>query len=122
MDDSNKTKDQLIEELEQLRTKFVALERSQLTHEQKIKLAIFDRVPFSIWACDRDFKIVLWNLGAEENYGCRSHDALGSDYSELFVDVVEQEQSRKDCRRTIDDNISFTNFIAYDHTRDGTRR
>jgi PAS domain S-box-containing protein len=122
MKDEDKPKEQLIEELNELRARVAKLEMNQLTHQDKLKLAIVNRAPFTLWACDRNFRIVLWNDACEQIYGIREHDALSKDFVDLFVDAPEQEQSRKDCLRVIEQNKVFSNFLAYDLSRDGNRR
>lgn len=122
MSDADETKNHLLNEINQLKAKIAELERRAIAHEDKLKLAIFERSPFTVWACDRNFRIVLWNKVCEKIYGVSAREAIGSDYADLFVDPVEEEESRKDCLSTIDNDVVFENFLAYDHASDGTRR
>lgn len=90
---------------------------SALAHE------FFKHAPVSMWACDRDFNIVLWNPGAEVIYGFTRHEAIGQNYLDLFVDQPEREQSCRDCRQVIDNGWTQHNCLAYDSDgKGGTRR
>lgn len=112
----------LVNEVKSLKSRISQLEKAQLTEEDKLKLAIIDRMPLTVWACDRNFKIVLWNEHSQEVYGYRKDEAFGSDYTELFVDHPEREQAKIDCIKTIDQDVVFKNFIADDIAKNGTRR
>ncbi len=68
----------------------------------------------SMWACDEDFRIVLWNKGAEELYGRSADSVLGERYDTLFIDEAEREQSLADCRKIIREGARFRNFLALD--------
>jgi hypothetical protein len=103
------------DEIRTLKARITQLEKNQLTHEQRLKLAILEKSPFTVWACDRNFKIVLWNAVCVHVYGVDNAAALGSDYASLFVDAIEEQQSRDDCLKIIDNGIEFRNFLAYDH-------
>ena len=103
----------------ELNARIEQLERNQVTPEDRLKLAIFDQIPFTKWASTRDFKIVLWNPYCEKNYGYSSKDAVGKDYVELFVDDMEADDSRSDCLDVIERDKQFRNFLAYDHAKDG---
>lgn len=98
------------------------LEKNQRTAEDRLKVAIFDQIPFTIWASTRDFKIVLWNPYCERNYGFARKEALDRDYVDLFVDDMEADDSRKDCLDVIENDKQFRNFLAYDHAKDGTTK
>lgn len=109
--------DELLEELADLKKKYVALlrEHEQLANsvtatDAQIKLAIFDHLPNPIWACDRDCKIVFWNEGATRLYGYSRDEALGKDFVKLFVNPPEQEKARVDCADIIDNKRSIKNM------------
>lgn len=87
----------------------------------RLAIALIKNAHVSIWAADREHKIVLWNSGAEKIYGHSEKDALGKDYLALIVDEVEREQSAIDCRRIIDTDYRQHNCIAYDHDTSGRR-
>ena len=110
------------DELERLQRLVKELEEKAKTQEEELKLAIFDQIPFTIWAANRDFEIVLWNDYCKTNYGHSATEAVGRDYVHLFVDEIEAEDSRKDCLAVIDRAACFPNFLAYDHAKDGTPR
>lgn len=94
----------------------------RLTPDEQLKIAIFDQIPFTIWASTRDFRIVLWNRTSEDKYGYSSKEAVGRDYVELFVDELEKDDSKDDCLQIIDRDKKFKNFLAYDHAADGSTR
>lgn len=121
--DEQKTKRELLAEVKSLREEVARLESQKpLSKEDKLKLAIINRAPLTIWACDRHFKIVLWSGECEQIYGCSEERALGVNYLELFVDPPEREVSREDCIRIIDEDVVQRNFIAHDRAQDGSRR
>ncbi|MCL5952133.1 MAG: PAS domain-containing sensor histidine kinase [Chloroflexi bacterium] len=123
MQDKLRTKAQLIEELQELRRRIHEAEQHRaVSREDRINLAIVDRAPFSVWACNRDFEIVLWNAYAEVLYGLSKKEAMGRSYLETFVDPPEREQSRVDCLRVIDQDNMQKNFLAYDRVTGGTHR
>ncbi len=68
----------------------------------------------SMWACDEDFRIVLWNKGAEELYDRSADSVIGKRYDTLFIDEAEREQSLVDCRKIIREGARFRNFLALD--------
>ena len=109
------TKEELIEEINKLK------KEKSISRENRLKLEILKRVPFTMWACDRNFKIVLWTCGSVCVYGYSKEDTIGRNYLELFVDENEREQSRRDCINVIDNDIVQKNFIATDCSRNGER-
>lgn len=118
MTDADPTKHnvvELIEELDRLR-------QNQPTAEQKLKLAIFDQLPFTVWASTKDFKIAFWNRSCENNYGFTKQEALGKDFVDLFVDPLEAENSRQDVVDIVEQGKVFRNFLAWDHSKDGSLR
>ena len=115
MDYSKMTKEELIEEINKLKK-----EKSSCRVDM-LKLKILEQIPFTMWACDRDFKIILWTCDTERVYGHNEMEAIGKNYLELFVDPLEREQSKTDCIKIIEGNLVQKNFIATDHSRDGGR-
>lgn len=114
----NKSREELLEELQGLRRRIKELESVRpISHDEKLLLDIIDRAPFTIWACNRDFIIKLWNKKCEENYGYRASEAIGKSFVELFVSEPEREQSRIDCLAIIDEDTVFENFLAWDKSR-----
>ena len=91
-----------------------------LTREDQLKLDIFDQIPFTIWACSADYKIVFWNNFCKEKYGIPAHDALGRDFVELFVDDLEKDDARVDCQAIIEEGKRFRNHLTYDRSKDGS--
>lgn len=88
------------------------------TYEDRMKLAILDQSPFTIWASDRNCKIKLWTGRCEELYGYTHETALGRDYVDLFVAPDEQRAARIDCVDIIDNGTIFHN-LANDTGRNG---
>jgi len=117
-----KSEEELLTEVRLLQERVSYLEKHSLTREQKLKLAIVDRLPFTVWACDRNFRIVLWSGRSAEIYQAPPEKALGTNYLELFVDPPERAQSREDCLKIIDEDMVQNNFLAYDRAQDGSRR
>lgn len=105
-------------EINSLKSQIAELEQNQMSHGDRLNLEILRRLPFTIWACDRNFRIVLWNPVCEQVYGVGANEAIGAEYADLFVDPVEQQQSREDCIKTIERDVVFKNFLAYDHDAD----
>jgi PAS domain S-box-containing protein len=87
----------------------------------QLKLAIFDRLPMPVWACDRTCRIVFWNDAAARLYGFPEHEAIGQDFVELFVNVPEREKARIDCIDIIDNNRNIRN-MADDLDKHGNTR
>ncbi|MGH6837475.1 MAG: PAS domain S-box protein [Methylocella sp.] len=86
-----------------------------------LKLAIFDRIPMPVWACDREFRIVFWNEGAARLYGYSAEEAIGRDFVKLFVNPPEREKAKADCREIIDNNKPIKN-MADDIDKHGNTR
>jgi len=121
--DKEKSNDELMVEIKSLSEQVAKLQtKNCLTSEQKLKLAIFERVPLTIWACNRNFKIVLWSGNCEEIYGFSAEQALGKNYLELFVDPPEREESRKECLKIVEEDTVQKNFLAYDRAKDGSKK
>jgi len=114
---------QLIEELEALRRRVSELEqRRAVSREDRLMLAIAKKCPFSVWACNRNFTITLWEPGAEAVYGHSKEEAIGENYLNLFVSEEEREQSAIDCIRVIEEDYLQRNFFAWDSAKNGTKR
>lgn len=87
------------------------------TYEDRMKLAIIDKAPFTIWANDRDCKIRFWSGKCEKVYGYNIAYVNGKDFVDLFVSKDEGLKARIDCRDIIDNDTPFNN-IANDETFD----
>jgi PAS domain S-box-containing protein len=121
--DEDKPKAAIIAELEALKKEVARLQSTKsISRDERLKLAILRRLPFTIWACDRNFHIVLWSGKCEEIYGYTAERAIGTNYVDLFVDPPEKEQSKADCLKIIDNDMVQKNFLAYDQASDGSRR
>jgi len=107
-------------EIARLREQVSNLEKQKrMSRGDRLKLAIIDRAPFTIWASDRNMQILLWGGACAKVYGFTAAQAIGKNYLELFVDPPERKQSREDALKIIDEDVEFTNFIAYDVREDG---
>lgn len=106
------TREELISYLEYLMT------QRAFSYEDRMKLAILDESPFTIWASDRNCKIRLWEGKCEALYGYSKTQAIGKDYVDLFVSEDEQVAARKDQLSIIDENAVFHN-IANDKGKHG---
>jgi len=122
----HKTKAQLIEEIEVLRKRIIELEITNECYKQNdLSLSIIDHAPFSIWASqgkNGNYKIVLWNNGAEKIYGFSKDEAIGQNYLDLFISDEERADSAKDCESIISEGKVFKHFLAEDIAQDGTKR
>lgn len=106
------SREELISQLEYLKT------QRAFSYEDRMKLAILDESPFTIWASDRNCKIRLWEGKCEALYGYSKTQAIGKDYVDLFVSEDEQVAARKDQLSIIDENAIFHN-IANDRGKHG---
>src|SRR5688500_5691724 len=102
---------------EELQQRYAALlhEHDKLLHvigdpDAELKLAIFDRLPMPVWACDRECRIVFWNDAAARLYGFPEEEAIGHDFVDLFVNIPEREKARIDCADIIDNNRPIRNM------------
>ncbi len=123
MDNSKKTKKELLNEIKKLKKMVNEFNKKRLiTREDQLKLAVIDKAPFTLWACNRDFEIVLWTGICESIYQFKKEDAIGKNYLTLFVDEPERYQSEMDCINMIDEDYIQKNFLAWDISKNGKRR
>ena len=109
------TKDDLLKEIITLNEKICELsDKLLINREDQLKLAILKQVPFSMWACDKNFNIKLWTCNCENIYEISKDDAIDENYLDLFVDNFERDQSKIDCLRVINKDYNQHNFLAYD--------
>lgn len=122
---SGQSLEDVLEELRRQHAKVVneleSLRQFVDTSQVALKLAIFDRLPMPIWACDRDCRIVFWNTGAARLYGYSAEEAIGQDFVELFVNEPEREKARCDCIEIIDNDRPIKN-MADDIDKHGNTR
>jgi PAS domain S-box-containing protein len=90
--------------------------------QERLMRSLFEESHVSMWACDAEFRIVLWNRGAVSIYGRSADSVLGRRYDELFIDDAEREQSLADCKAIIENGTRYTNFLALDHDAKGRER
>ena len=88
------------------------------TYEDKVKLLILEKAPFTVWASDRNCIIKLWTKKAEVLYGYSQEEAKGKDFVDLFVAEDEMLQAREDQKDIIDNGTEFHNF-ACDKAKNG---
>lgn len=130
MNDSKKTKQQLINELIDLRKQIAAIRESSqvsITSGKLVQLApqIVENSFYSIWVCrdsSKNFEILFWNKGAEEIYNTPRDIAIGLNFVETFVSGIEKVTSATQIDEIIHDGRVFKNFLAVDHTPDGQNR
>lgn len=106
------TKEELVEYIRKLE------KMRAFSYADRMKLAILDESPFTIWASDRDCKITFWDGKCESLYGYTKQEAIGKDYIRLFVSEDEQVAARKDQISIIDHGEVFHN-IANDKGQNG---
>lgn len=106
------TKEELIDYIHKLE------KQCAFSYADRMKLAILDESPFTIWASDRDCKITFWDGKCESLYGYTSQEVIGKDYVQLFVADDEQVAARKDQISIIDHGEVFHN-IANDKGQNG---
>lgn len=90
------------------------LEKAEGLLESLVKEA-----PLSIWVCDEEGQIILWNKAAEAIYGHNSEQALGSIFWDLFVKDDEIEQAKKDLNETFTKRAVQKNYYVVDEDKHG---
>lgn len=87
MDDSQKTKQQLIEELKSLRSKISHMEDrdNEFTELKKYQQSILDNAGTVILILSLQITILEWNSKAEKIYGYKKEEVLGKNYIDLFI-------------------------------------
>jgi PAS domain S-box-containing protein len=95
-------------------------EKYNTTFNDQILSQFFEKSHLSMWACDEQFKIVLWNKGAEFIYGYTKEEVLGKSYLDIFIDQAEREESIKDCKLVLQ-GYSQSNCCAFDSTRNNKK-
>ncbi|MCG8345772.1 MAG: TIR domain-containing protein [Chlorobiales bacterium] len=94
--DYNKlSKEELIKHLE------LIIRQRAVSYEDRMKLAFLDEAPFTIWACDINRKIKLWEGKCEIIYNKKKEQVIGSDFVEEFVSADEKEDAIEDCENII---------------------
>lgn len=98
----------VVEELKKLTTdeliQYILYLRSAraFKREDRLKLQILDNVDFTIWACDRDLNVKLWEGSCEKVYSIPKSEAISKNYLSLIVDPLERHQSKEDTLAIID--------------------
>lgn len=114
-----RSKERLEKENASLKKKISLLEESSITDEDRLILGIVKEMPFSIWACDINFKIKLWSGKCKEFYGYSKEQVLGKNYLDIFIAEDERQASKIDCKDIINKGKVFNNCYAEDKTQDG---
>jgi PAS domain S-box-containing protein len=89
MRDEDKTKEQLITELVELRqriSEWEALESDRRRVEEKLRLQaeVLDQIRDAVIAIDNEQQVIYLNQAAAEQYGIKPDDALGCELTELY--------------------------------------
>ena len=74
----------------------------KISREDRLKLDILSQMDFTIWACDKELNIKLWEGSCPKVYQVSKEDALNKNYLQLFVDPLEQAQSKEDTLEIIE--------------------
>lgn len=82
------------------------------SREDRLKLQIIDASPFTIWACDIDYKICLWERRCQELYGYSKNEAINKSFVELFVAPDERNKAELDCVDIIKNNKYLINLAG----------
>jgi PAS domain S-box-containing protein len=90
--------------------------------ENRLAVELCMQSHVSVWACDAEFRIVLWNRGAEDIYGYPAEAVIGKRYLELFIDEDERDNSEQNTRRVITTGIRIKNLLGYDRDPAGKVR
>jgi len=115
VDFESMTKKELIQYINKL------INQRAFSYDDRMKLLIIDKAPFTLWACDKDFKIRLWACQCENMYGYSKEEAIGNNYLSMFVAADEQPASKTDCLDIIENGTPFYNCVAQDEGRKGKR-
>ena len=101
MKDEDKTKDQLLAELADLRQQVASLEASQAQDkqaeaalkesEERFRLLVEDVWDYAIFMLDTSGRIITWNAGVERILGYQEAEIIGQSCSCIFT----PEDSRK---------------------------
>jgi PAS domain-containing protein len=80
--------------------------------EDRLKLQIIDASPFTMWACNIDNKIRLWDHRCQELYGYGYEEAINKSFIDLFVAPDEKIKAELDCIEIIKNNIYIINLAG----------
>lgn len=103
MKDAQKTKDQLIRDIEELRRQNAELQainvqcevRREVLEESEVKFrAVAHSALDAIISADRDEKIVFWNQGASQIFGYSDEEALGKPLTMLMPERYREAHTK----------------------------
>jgi PAS domain S-box-containing protein len=128
MKDRDKSKEQLISELAELRQRVAELEAAETEREQAEEALreserrfrdLFEGIPACCWAFDREGTVLHWNRACEELYGWTAEQAVGKTMFELMV-KDENAASTKETIAAVFQGQSFHGLEYEDRKADGT--
>jgi PAS domain S-box-containing protein len=128
MKDRDKSKEQLIGELAELRQRVAELEAAE-TERKRVEEALreserrfrdlFEGIPACCWAFDREGTILHWNRACEELYGWTAEQAVGKTMFELMVKDENVALTKKTIA-SVFQGQSFHGLEYEDRKADGT--
>lgn len=73
----------------------------------------------AIFSIDRNSRIIVWNIGAENIYGWRASEVIGKPVDQ-FVDPPNHNRSAQEVLHTVEQHGAFTEKEVYRRKKDGT--
>jgi len=130
VNDTDKSKEDLITELEKLRQRNAELERSEtelkqaaeaLHKSEKRFRSLVDTAVSVILCLSPDYRITEFNPEAERLYGYKREEVLGKDYLKLFIPEAERDAISADIKKVLsgEPTKGFENPVL---SQDGTER
>lgn len=128
MTDRDKTNEQLIRELAELRHRIVELEASEIERKQseeeikkrqKYLEAVLHDAPDAIITLDASHHVLEWNPGAEKIFGYTRDEAVGKNLDDLVSGPDVVDEAKANTKKVLSgQNLSPTETIRY--RKDGT--
>ncbi|MBW2345277.1 MAG: PAS domain-containing protein, partial [Deltaproteobacteria bacterium] len=131
MKDQDKTKEQLINELAELRQVITLLEESETEHSRSVQALqksvkryrsltgdVLDSSRVGIFVLDSDFKVVMINNGLELYFGLQRENVVGKDKRRLIEKRIKNifedpESFSEKVLATYDNNTYIENFECH---------
>ena len=102
------TEEQFLKTLQEMRA---------LTYEDRMKLRIIDRLPFTVWAANEQYIVKYWAGKCSEYYGWSKNEAEGKLNYLTFIDKEETAQAKTDHEAVFADPTHDCINPANDHPR-----